>query len=54
MTTVYHASGTNRMGVEADEAAVVGSNDLVFGVGGLRAVDASAMLVPDHGTSTEL
>lgn len=53
MTTVYHASGTNKMGVETDESAVVDSNGLVFGIGGLRVVDASAMpfLTPGHPQS---
>lgn len=53
MTTVYHASGTNKMGLETDESAVVDSNGLVFGVGSLRVVDASAMpfLTPGHPQS---
>lgn len=53
VTTVFHASATNKMGIEADESAVVDSNGLVFGVGSLRVVDASAMpfLTPGHPQS---
>lgn len=53
MSTVYHASGTNKMGTEMDESAVVDSNGLVFGVSSLRVVDASAMpfLTPGHPQS---
>lgn len=42
MTIVHHASGTNTMGVESDESAVVDSGGPVFGVGVLRIVGASA------------
>lgn len=53
MTTVFHASGTNKMGTETDEKAVVDSDGLVFGVSSLRVVDASAMpfLTPGHPQS---
>ncbi|PSR81309.1 putative GMC oxidoreductase [Coniella lustricola] len=53
MTTVYHASGTCKMGVATDEAAVVDSEHRVFGVDGLRVVDTSAMpfLTPGHPQS---
>ncbi|KAL4911113.1 hypothetical protein BDW74DRAFT_172564 [Aspergillus multicolor] len=40
--TMSHAAGTCRMGVEADEMAVVDSVGRVFGTGNLRVVDASS------------
>ena len=40
--TIWHASGTNRMGKAGDEMAVVDSRARVMGVNGLRVVDASA------------
>ncbi len=40
--TIWHASGTNKMGKEGDEMAVVDSKARVMGVRGLRVVDASA------------
>lgn len=53
MTTVYHASGTCKMGKETDESAVVDSNGIVFGLDNLRVVDTSAMpfLPPGHPQS---
>lgn len=53
MTTVYHASGTCKMGVKTDETAVVDSKGLVFGFDNLRVVDTSAMpfLTPGHPQS---
>ncbi|ORY57010.1 putative GMC oxidoreductase [Pseudomassariella vexata] len=53
MTTVYHASGTCKMGNGKDESAVVDSKGRVFGVAGLRVVDASAFpfLTPGHPQS---
>lgn len=53
-TTVFHASCTCKMGVESDPAAVVDSKARVFGVSGLRVVDASsfAVLPPGHPVST--
>jgi len=39
--TVYHASGTCRMGSESDPLAATDSGGLVRGVGGLRICDAS-------------
>lgn len=39
--TTWHASSTCRMGRESDEEAVVDGRGRVFGVGGLRVVDAS-------------
>lgn len=53
MTTVYHASGTCKMGVSTDQTAVVDSNGLVFGFDNLRVVDTSAMpfLTPGHPQS---
>lgn len=40
--TIWHASGTNKMGRENDEMAVVDSRARVIGLQGLRVVDASA------------
>ncbi|KAK3072498.1 hypothetical protein LTR53_006705 [Teratosphaeriaceae sp. CCFEE 6253] len=54
MITVYHASGTCKMGVRNDSMAVVDSNALVFGTQGLRVVDTSSFpfLPPGHPQST--
>ncbi|OOF91551.1 GMC oxidoreductase [Aspergillus carbonarius ITEM 5010] len=51
--TVYHASCTCKMGVRNDTMAVVDSQARVFGVEGLRVVDASAFpfLPPGHPQS---
>ena len=43
--TVHHPAGTCRMGVEGDPLAVTDDEGRVFGVQGLRVVDAS--LMPD-------
>lgn len=53
MMTVFHAAGTCRMGVPGDRMAVLDSRARVFGVQGLRVVDASSMpiLVPGHPQS---
>lgn len=53
-TTVFHASCTCKMGVASDPSAVVDSKARVFGVLGLRVVDASsfALLPPGHPVST--
>lgn len=53
MTTVYHASCTCKMGRESDSMAVVDSNARVYGVQGLRVVDASSfhLLPPGHPQS---
>lgn len=53
MTTVYHASGTCKMGVAADDTAVVDSSHRVLGFDNLRVVDSSAMpfLPPGHPQS---
>ncbi len=53
-TTVFHASCTCKMGVANDPDAVVDSKARVFGVSGLRVVDASsfALLPPGHPVST--
>lgn len=52
--TVWHAACTCRMGKEGDPNAVVDSKARVFGVKGLRVVDASsfAFLPPGHPQST--
>jgi len=54
MITVYHASGTAKMGVKNDTMAVVDSNAFVFGTSNLRVVDASSFpfLPPGHPQST--
>ncbi|OJJ46215.1 hypothetical protein ASPZODRAFT_97904 [Penicilliopsis zonata CBS 506.65] len=51
--TIYHASCTCKMGIKDDLMAVVDSKARVFGVQGLRVVDASAfpLLVPGHPQS---
>ncbi|QSZ37525.1 hypothetical protein DSL72_008623 [Monilinia vaccinii-corymbosi] len=52
--TVWHAACTCKMGREGDPMAVVDSKARVFGVRGLRVVDASAfpLLPPGHPQST--
>lgn len=52
--TIYHASCTCKMGVHSDSMAVVDHKAKVFGVHGLRVVDASAfpILPPGHPQST--
>ena len=52
--TVWHASCTCKMGRASDPDAVVDSQARVFGVSGLRVVDASsfALLPPGHPQST--
>ena len=42
-TTIFHPVGTARMGVKGDPMAVLDKDLRVFGVDGLRVVDASAM-----------
>src|SRR5690606_24723036 len=42
-TTIFHPVGTARMGAAADPLAVLDKDLRVFGVEGLRVVDASAM-----------
>ncbi len=42
-TTIYHPVGTCRMGAASDAGAVVDSAGRVFGIGGLRVIDASLM-----------
>ncbi|KAI1812610.1 glucose-methanol-choline oxidoreductase [Poronia punctata] len=51
---IYHASCTNKMGKEDDASAVVDARARVYGVEGLRVVDASAfpLLPPGHPQST--
>jgi choline dehydrogenase len=52
--TLYHASATCKMGKKGDAMAVVDSKARVFGVQGLRVVDASAFpfLPPGHPQAT--
>ncbi|MDB5959090.1 MAG: choline dehydrogenase [Massilia sp.] len=42
-TTIFHPVGTCKMGASGDPLAVVGSDLKVFGVAGLRVIDASVM-----------
>jgi choline dehydrogenase len=42
-TTIFHPVGTARMGLASDPAAVVDERLRVFGVAGLRVIDASVM-----------
>ena len=42
-TTIFHPVGTAKMGSAQDPAAVVDERLKVFGLGGLRVVDASVM-----------
>lgn len=53
MTTVYHASCTSKMGRRDDQMAVLDSAARVYGVQGLRVVDASSFphLPPGHPQS---
>ncbi|PWY84771.1 GMC oxidoreductase [Aspergillus heteromorphus CBS 117.55] len=52
--TLWHASCTCKMGLESDDMAVVDSQARVYGVEGVRVVDASAFpfLPPGHPQST--
>lgn len=54
LQTVWHASSTCKMGPSTDSMAVVDSHARVYGVKGLRVVDASAFpfLPPGHPQST--
>ncbi|KAJ5698802.1 Dehydrogenase patE [Penicillium macrosclerotiorum] len=53
MMTIYHASCTCKMGTRGDRMAVVDNRARLFGVTGLRVVDASAfpLLPPGHPQS---
>ena len=53
MSPIWHASCTCKMGVSSDPMAVVDHQARVFGVQGLRVVDASVfpMLPPGHPSS---
>jgi choline dehydrogenase len=42
-TTIFHPVGTTKMSLTQDPAAVLDERLRVFGVGGLRVVDASVM-----------
>ncbi|KAA8614449.1 Choline dehydrogenase [Pyrenophora tritici-repentis] len=54
LMTIWHASCTCKMGKKEDSMAVVDPQARVYGVQGLRVVDASALpiLPPGHPTST--
>ncbi|CAJ2505357.1 Uu.00g127510.m01.CDS01 [Anthostomella pinea] len=54
LMTVWHAAGTCKMGKEGEADAVIDSEARVFGVSGLRVVDASSfpLLPPGHPQST--
>lgn len=54
MNTIYHAACTCKMGMKNDSMAVVDMKGRVFGVEGLRVVDASAFpeLPPGHPQAT--
>jgi len=54
LMTVWHAAGTCKMGKAGDTTAVVDNLARVFGIQGLRVVDASAfpLLPPGHPQST--
>ncbi|KAJ0271487.1 hypothetical protein COL940_011010 [Colletotrichum noveboracense] len=54
LMTVWHAAGTCKMGKRSDDMAVVDNEAKVFGVQGLRVVDASSfpILPPGHPQST--
>ncbi|TAQ89247.1 hypothetical protein B7494_g2458 [Chlorociboria aeruginascens] len=54
LSSIFHAAGTNKMGVASDPLAVVDSKARVFGVSGLRVVDASIfpILPPGHPQGT--
>ncbi|KAK7911060.1 hypothetical protein PG985_013541 [Apiospora marii] len=54
LMTLWHAAGTCKMGRRNDEMAVVDNKARVFGVEGLRVVDASSFpfLPPGHPQST--
>ena len=50
-TTQWHLSGTARMGHRNDKGAVVDTNGKVFGISGLRIIDASIMPVVTNGNT---
>ncbi|KAJ5307049.1 Glucose-methanol-choline oxidoreductase [Penicillium antarcticum] len=54
MMTIYHASCTCKMSISSDRITVVDRRARVFGVTGLRVIDASAfpILPPGHLQST--
>ncbi|KAF4448357.1 hypothetical protein F53441_8232 [Fusarium austroafricanum] len=54
LMTVWHAACTCKMGKKNDTMAVIDSKARVYGVKGLRVVDASSfpMLIPGHPTGT--
>lgn len=54
LMTLWHPAGTCKMGTADDAMAVIDSHAKVFGVSGLRVVDASSfpILPPGHPQST--
>ncbi|KAL9563845.1 hypothetical protein ACKAV7_012017 [Fusarium commune] len=54
LMTVWHAACTCKMGKEDDKMAVLDSKARVFGLQGIRVVDASSfpLLIPGHPTGT--
>ena len=54
LMTVWHAACTCKMGKKEDKMAVIDSKARVYGVEGLRVVDASSfpMLIPGHPMGT--
>jgi choline dehydrogenase-like flavoprotein len=54
LVTVWHPACTNKMGTSDDKMAVIDNRARVFGVEGLRVVDASAfpLLPPGHPQTT--
>ncbi len=51
VTTQWHLSGTARMGSLADKGAVVDPHGQLYGIGGLRVVDASIMPTVTNGNT---
>jgi choline dehydrogenase len=53
-TPTWHATGTCRMGKPSDTTAIVDTRARVYGVKGLRVVDASSFpfLLPGHMQAT--
>ena len=50
-TTQWHLSGTARMGSRTDKGAVVDPSGKVYGISGLRVIDASIMPMVTNGNT---